>query len=223
MVDFTIYEKGWIEEWLKGQLTSLVSIVLSSISVPSINNEQLAQAIDLPESFVRTVKDAYSSGVTDPEEVVEQIDIESEELASWREASVRRGVKVYIQSVCENRFGELPGWVLDKLGNAQDEELQKWMYGSQKYHYLEEIFLAFELGQQVLQVPPGHWEERSFNKGMRRTLRIQLHEKFAEVPFWLDEQMAEAAYEELSELAIRVLDAKTLYDLFPGAAVPPQN
>lgn len=210
MIDFTTFEKGWIEGWLKGQLIALVRIVLSSISVPSINNEQLAQAIGLPESSVRTVKDAYSSGVTDPEEVVEQIDIESDDLASWREASVRRGVEVYIQSVCEKRFGELPGWVLDKLRNAREEELQKWLYGSQKYQYLEEMFLGFELGQQVLQVPPDHWEERSFNKGMRRTLRIQLCERFGDLPLWVDEALCRLKYDQLLQLSRDILHADSI-------------
>ena len=213
MIDFTMREKEWLEGWLQGQLTTCVRTALSLISVPSINNEQLAQAIGLPESFVRIVEDAYSSGVTDPEEVVEQIDIESDDLASWREASVRRGVEVYIQSVCEARFGKLPGWVLDKLSNARDEELQKWLYGSQKYCYLEEIFLGFDLGQQVLQVPPDHWEEGSFNKGMRRTLRIQLLERFGDLPLWVDEAVYRLKYDQLLQLSRDILHAGSIESL----------
>nr|WP_298060007.1 hypothetical protein [uncultured Halomonas sp.] len=210
MIDFTMHEKSWIEGWIQGQLTTPVRIVLSSISAPSVDDEQLAQAIGLPGSFVSAVKDAYSSGVTDPEEVVEQIDINSDDFASWREASVRRGVEVYIQSVCEKRFGELPDWVLDKLRNARDEELQKWLYGSNKYLYLEEIFLGFELGQQILQVPPNHWEEHSFNKGMRRTLRVQLHEKFGDLPLWVDEAVYRLEYDQLLQLSRDIFHADSI-------------
>ncbi|WP_404471148.1 hypothetical protein LG301_10675 [Vreelandella venusta] len=210
MTDFTMGEKDWIEGWLEGRFISSVRIVLSSINVLSVDDEQLAQALGLPEAFVRAVKDVYSLGVTDPEKIVEQIDIESDDFVSWREASVRRGVEVYIQRVCEKRFGELPDWVFDKLRNARNEELQKWLYGSQKYRYLEEIFLGFELGQQILQVPPEHWEERSFNKGMRSTLRVQLHEKFGDLPLWVDEAVCRLKYDQLLRLSRDILSADSI-------------
>lgn len=210
MIDFTKREKNWIEGWLEGQLISSVRIVLSSINVPSVDDEQLLKVLGLPAGFVSTVKDAYSLGVTDPESIVAQIDIESDDFASWRESSVRRGVEAYVQRICESRFGELPDWFFDKLRNARDEDLQNWLYGSQKYRSLEEIFLGVELGRQIHQTPPDHWEEGPFNNGMRRTLRVQLHEKFGDLPLWVDEAVYRLKYDQLLQLSRDILSADSI-------------
>jgi hypothetical protein len=79
------------------------------------------------------------------------------------------------------------------------------------------------MADQILMYDPPHWETKAFLKGIRRALRLQMLEKLTEVPFWLDERMAEATYEELSKLTTRLLYAKTLYDLFPDVEVSPQK
>ncbi|CAM4294959.1 hypothetical protein VRRI112168_19345 [Vreelandella rituensis] len=79
------------------------------------------------------------------------------------------------------------------------------------------------MADQILMCDPPHWETKAFLKGMRRSLRIQVIEKFSDVPFWFDERIAEAEYDELIGLAARILHAQTLPDLFQDAAVVSQN
>ncbi|RCV85798.1 hypothetical protein DU506_20295 [Vreelandella rituensis] len=83
--------------------------------------------------------------------------------------------------------------------------------------------LGCDMADQILMCDPPHWETKAFLKGMRRSLRIQVIEKFSDVPFWFDERIAEAEYDELIGLAARILHAQTLPDLFQDAAVVSQN
>lgn len=210
MIDLDGYEKGWVHGWIKGILIAYVRGVISNNGNSSIDNAKLVKALGLPKPFLSAVIDAYSSGTIDPKKIVEQLNIESEAFKGWHEATFREGVGAYIEYVCNKRFGELPGWVLNKLKNAQDEELEDWLDGLNRYCSLEEIFLGFELGQQILQKPPDSWQEAPFNNGMRRALRVQLHEKFGDLPFWVDQAIYNLKYDQLLQLSRTILHAENI-------------
>lgn len=210
MIYLTVYQRSWIKGWLKGKLIAYFELLRLRNLNPSVYDEELARVMSLPRSLIRSVTEISSLDICDPDYIVDQIDLNSADFMSWYETSERKGVIAYIQHVCETRFGELPDWVLSKLDSAQVEELQKWLYSSQKEKYLEQIFLEFELSQQVLQAPPEHWEEKTFTSGMRRVLRIQFNEKFGELPLCIDELLYRLKYEQLVQLSKIILNADGL-------------
>ncbi|EHQ53796.1 hypothetical protein ECTPHS_14106 [Ectothiorhodospira sp. PHS-1] len=209
----TIFQRNWIQGFMEGNLIAYTGIILRYTREHSVTDTDVAEAIMMPLSFVNSVKSAYDSGITDPEDIVHQMDLDAEDIAEWKKASERRGIEAYIESTHKDKFGKLPEWVLEKIRAAPEEELQKWLDGSTDHTRLEEIFLGRDLCEQVLQLPPDIWDSHAFLKGMRRTLRIQLQEKFDDMPLWADEALHQKDHDQLVQLSRNVLRSSNLEEL----------
>ena len=191
------HQRAFLRGYLESRLGRSVKLALLLIKQgeSKIDNAAIADVTELPIDAIQVLEKLPDDYLSDLEDYSEVLDVNSEMLSEWYDKVWVEGLRACVHRFFKERFDPLPSWATKKLDEADE----------------------------ILMCEPPHWETKAFLKGIRRSLRLQTLEKFAEVPFWLDEQMAEASYEELSELAIRLLDAKTLCDLFPGAEVPPQN
>lgn len=217
------HQREFLNAYLKGRLGGSVERALSLIKHGKIDDATIADVTELPMEAIHALKKLPDDCLDDLEDYSEVFDVNGDMFSEWYEKTWVEGLRACVHRFFKGRFDPLPSWATKKLDEADEKDLAYWLREGGRYNNLEALLLSCDMADQILMCDPPHWEAKAFLKGIRRSLRLQILEKFAEVPFWLDEQMAEAAYEELSELAIRVLDAKTLYDLFPGAAVPPQN
>lgn len=219
------HQRAFLRGYLESRLGRSVKLALLLIKQgeSKIDNAAIADVTELPIDAIQVLEKLPDDYLSDLEDYSEVFDVNSEMLSEWYDKVWVEGLRACVHRFFKERFDPLPSWATKKLDEADEKDLAYWLREGGRYNNLEALLLGCDMADQILMCEPPHWETKAFLKGIRRSLRLQILEKFAEVPFWLDEQMAEASYEELSELAIRLLDAKTLCDLFPGAEVPPQN
>jgi hypothetical protein len=217
------HQREYLNAYLKGRLEGSVEFGLRLIKEGKMDVATVADVTRLPINAIQALKASPDDFLDNAENYSEIFDINGEMLCEWRDQAWVEGLRQYLKKFCETRFGSLPSWAKRKLCEADEEDLARWLREGGQYNNLEALLLDCDMADQILMYDPPHWETKAFLKGIRRALRLQMLEKLTEVPFWLDERMAEATYEELSKLTTRLLYAKTLYDLFPDVEVSPQK
>lgn len=217
------HQREYLNAYLKGRLGASVECALLLMNQGKIDDAAIAGVTELPMGAIHALKMLPDDYLDDLKDYSEVFDVNGEMLSEWHEKKWVEGLRGCVNKSFKERFGPLPPWAQEKLDEADEKDLAWWLREGESYKNLESLLLGCDMADQILMYEPPHWEIKPFLKGIRRALRLQVKDKFSVVPFWLDERMAEATYEELSELSIRLLGAKALNDLFPDAEVPSQN
>lgn len=217
------HQREYLNAYLKGRLGGSVEVALRLLKQGKVDDATIAAVTELPIDAIHALKNLPADYLDNLEDCSEVFDVHGEMLSEWSEKAWVEGLRGCVNKFFKERFGPLPSWAQKKLDDADEKNLAWWLREGGRYKDLEELLLGYDMAGQILMHEPPHWETKPFLKGIRRALRLQVIEKFTDVPFWLDERLAEATYEELSEVSIRLLSAKALEDLFPDADVPPKN
>ena len=212
-----LFEAIWVNGAQKGQMIASIEAMLRLFANGQTAREEIADCLDLPTSLVHSVEDIYQGGTTDPRAILEQIDLNREDLAEWRAASERRGIKLLIEENLRENVDLIPKWVLERIKEAPETDLEKWLYAARRYRCPEGLFHEREMGQQALQLPPEPGEAHHYSRGVRRLLRIQIMERFGDIPYKLDESLYREDYHGLIQISRRLVHASQPADLFPSS------
>lgn len=218
------HQREFLKAYLKGRLGSSVKYALLLIKQGGIDGATIAEVTELPLDAIHVLKELSDDYLDDLEDYSEVFDVNDEMFSEWHEKTWVEGLRACVNKFFKERFGPLPPWAKKKLDEADEKDLAYWLREGGRYKNLEALLLSCDMADQILMHEPPHWEVKPFLKGIRRVLRVQVIEKFSVgVPFWFDERLAEADYEELIGLVARIRDAQTLTDLIHDAEVTSQN
>lgn len=217
------HQREFLSAYLKGRLGASIERAFSLIKYGKTDDAAIADVTELPMEAILALKKLPDDFLDDLEDYSEVFDINDEIFSEWYEKQWVEGLRTCVNRFFKERFGPLPSWATNKLDEADEKDLAYWLREGGRYNNLEALLLGCDMADQILMCDPPHWETKAFLKGLRRALRLQMLEKFTEVPFWLDERMAKANYEKLIELSTQIMHAQTPHDLFPVTKVPPQS
>lgn len=217
------HQREFLNAYLKGRLEKSVQHAWLMIEKGVVDDAVIADVTELPLDAIHALKTFPSDYLKDLEDYSEVFDVNGEMLSEWHRKTWLEGLRACVNKFFKERFGPLPPWAKKKLDEADEKDLAYWLREGGRYKNLEALLLSCDMADQILMHEPPHWEVKPFLKGVRRVLRIQVIEKFSVVPFWFDERIAEAGYEELIGLIAGIRDAKTLTDLIQDAEISPKN
>jgi hypothetical protein len=83
---------------MEGKLIAYAGMILEFTQKTSLTDADIAEVIMMPLSFVSSVKSAYDIGITDPEDIIDQMDLDAGDLAEWKKVSERHSIEAYIES-----------------------------------------------------------------------------------------------------------------------------
>ncbi len=206
-IQLSLWEATALRAFQKGYMIAMVERIQQMHDHGWGTQEDRASAVGLPIAFIQSVEAAYEAGTIDPEEIVDQHDLNREDLAAWRAASERQAIERVVEVSLERNAGKLPSWLREQIQSAEEPELQKWVYVARDYLHLDDLFPDREWAYQVLHLPPEPWTEPEENRGIRRALRLQIMERFGDIPYRLEEAIYHETFSGLLQLSRDVLHA----------------